>query len=414
MLLLKKSFQLFTGALFITGLLNTSSAQFAFIEESQGYLLEKNGWKWSYTQSWDQESTDWDDTSSLLYVVANNDGLPTEMYQKIKDSNGLWQTTAKITSTFSGNKVISSNYFIYNADSNKYSDHGATVAYSWTDTLLTKITAEISVVALLSADTSMQDISLFLPMIQNAKLINEINFTFNNNKIVTDSSRAKITGINPFVWAIAKSYIDSLGYSIDTSWTNNGKNTYSYNNTYNLCINYAWNTTSKIWQLKSKDSLQLLNNKLITCYSSSYDTLDASWRVNSKELYTYNTTGDLIERIIMNANGNGWQNVSKNSYIYSLYPSSAKKQHQSEPSGIKIESIIASAQKPFLNLHLAKPSLVSIEITDLKGRILERSTWVQFPGGSVSIPLRPLALGYFMCKVSTEGSNALVPIRILK
>ena len=407
-----------TGIILSAGIYSHSIGQFALYTGTNilSNELAFDGYKWGFNQTWNKPLNSWGDTNSIFTITTDNNNLPIEIISKSKNEINEWENTEKSVMTYENKKIRTLTSYQYLADSSKYSDNVLSVTFSWTnDSLPEKITIETPVILFTEfmAD-SIKNYQNILPYIKNAKLISETNFTIENNKIISELTRARISGVNSLTWLILKPMIKSIGLTADTNMVDVRKATYNYGTGYKLCTQSEWVADQNEWVLVAKDSAIFKDGKTAALYSSEYDMSSDVWDYSSKDTMIYNSDGKIVENINSIADGNNWLNSNRTIYRYT--PNQTAVINKTVVSGINEFRVARhyTEGKPVIDLTLSRQATVTYQISDMTGRTIDKTIKKTLHAGSHSIPLCIRSPGNYLFSIKSGMSTVAFPVTIIR
>ena len=407
-----------TGIVLSAGMYSHSFGQIALYTGTNGlsYELAMDGYKWGFNQTWNQPLNSWGDTNSIYTTITDNNNLPVEIISKSKNEKDVWVNAEKNVITYENKKIKTLVTYQYLVDSSKYSENGLSATFSWAnDSILQKITTEIPVMFFMELMMdSIKNYQTFFPFIKNAKLISETNITIENNKIISELTRARISGVNILTLKLLKPMLDSMGLTADTTMVDVRKAIYKYGTGYKLCTQSEWVADQNEWVLVAKDSAIFKDGKTTALYSSEYDVSSDVWDYNSKDTMIYNTDGKIVENINSVFEGNSWLNSNRTIYRYTPYQQvSVNKALVSKTEEIRATRHYTKS-KPVIDLTLSSEATVTYQISDMTGRTIDKTIKKTLHAGSHSIPLFIRSPGNYLFSIKSGTSTFAFPVTIIR
>lgn len=377
--------------------------------------------KWSFDQEWSTTANSWGDTTTLEYLTFGAGDKADCIYIRDRnDETGKLEKSGKVDIAYESANVKSMLFFIIDTVTGTYATSPMMSMFpTYQNNVITRVETVVSNLSEIfggldlelpeDADASMMAMFDILSKIQ-MKTITGIEYQ--NSKILKDST-VTFAILPPDMTPEMKLMLKALGIPL-TDTMKAAKTEYQYAAGWEIRKSFDWDSTSKSWEVSTKDSLTIVNGKYILSYTSSINPVTQSSVLLSRDSMIYSESGKLSSAISQAVNNNVWVNSSRSVYLYTPYLGTGvhfnnKIRHASSLSAVATRS----GGQTVLKLTTDKASTLEISVFNMDGKVISKST-AQCVQGVNSIAVKNLPQGNFISKISDGKSMAIVPFNTMK
>ena len=368
-------------------------------------------WRWNFLQEWNSDLNVWDDTSSISYAAGGTIDQPAEVIIKLKAEDGGWKFLVRETFVYENGKVKTMSFYDYDSTSLSFSSAPYTQwGFTWDGDQVTSAVMEINLDDYISMYIDLDGLDLGLG---DSKLYSEYKSIIENGKVTGGVTREKLS-MSPIVFSHFKDSLVRYRLPADTDWVENGRCEVTYGNNYQVNSYSYYDFNMEEWSDSEKDSVILDGDKVLTEFSSIYDSAEEAWIYNTRISYSYNSEGVLTESLVSGWGGE-WLYVYKGVFMYEAYPDAPVRYFtKANKNGLSEIIVSMTGNRPLLKLTSGTHMDASIQIFDMQGKSVGNTRRKRLSAGVNSVALNSFSQGNYLCKINTGKASAVVSFRVMR